>query len=156
MHGGSTQSHVKAAQQQQARLLLGKVWDPTAAPVTDAVAAMQQLAGRLEHSVHVLGTRIGGASPACEVCGRGDLALDSPEAIAWLRVVREQRQLLEAMERLGIAQRYVAVEAAKVDLIAAALGHVFDVLELDDGQRVVAGRVLMAELRSSEQGPVAS
>lgn len=150
LHGGSTPSHVVAAKQEQARRVLGQVWDPAAAPVTDAVAAMQKLAGQLEHAADVLGQRLGGDTEPCEVCGRGDLALDSPAAIAWLRVLREDRQLLEAMERLGIAQRFVTVEAARVELIAVALGRVFEVLELSDEQRAVGGRVLLDELRARE------
>lgn len=147
LHGGSTPTHVAAARQVQARAALAKVWDRDAAPVTDAVVAMQRLAGQLEHAADVLGSRIGGNQEACEHCGRGDLDLDSPAAVAWLRVLREDRQLLEAMERLGIAQRYVQVEAARVELIAVALGRVFEVLGLDEGQRVLGGRVLLEELR---------
>lgn len=144
MHGGKTPGAVEKAAERQAEeeagRVLTKVWDRDAAPVVDAVAAMQRLAGQLEHAVDVLGDRVETDE------------LDGPTALAWQRVVRELRQLLEAMERLGIAQRFVQVEAAKVELIAAALGRVFEVLELDDEQRVLGGTVLLRELRASEQG----
>lgn len=156
-HGGKAPAVAAKAAERQAEeaaaKTLRKVWDPNAAPVTDAVAAMQRLAGQLHHSTGVLGARLGGEEP-CEECGRSDLDMSSPEALAWLRVVREQRQLLEAMERLGIAQRYVQVESARVELMAVALERVFEVLGLDEEQRAVGGRVLLAELRSSSASGV--
>src|SRR5688572_12445417 len=98
MHGGKSPGAIERAAERQAEekagKVLAKVWDRDAAPVVDAVAAMQQLAGRLAHAVDVLGDRV----------EHDDL--DGPTALAWQRVVRELRQLLEAMERLGIAQRY--------------------------------------------------
>lgn len=155
LHGGSTPSHVAAAQQEQARQVLGSVWNPDAAPVTNAVAAMQQLAGRLEHAADALGSRLDSGEPPCEVCGRADLAMDSPAAVAWLRVLREDRQLLEAMERLGIAERFVQLEADRVRLMAAAVGRVFDELALGPEQRQTGMRVLLAELRAEVEGPPA-
>lgn len=155
-HGLTEAGRAKAAarvQEAEAWRVLSRVWDPAAKPVTDAVGALQRLAGQLDHSLHTIGGRLGGDGELCSACGRSDLSLDSPEALAWLRVVREQRQLLEAMERLGIAQRFVQVEAARVELIAVALGRVFDELGLDEEQRVVGGRVLLDELRAREGQP---
>lgn len=145
MHGGAApQARAKAAERQaeeQAARVLTKVWDRDAAPVTDAVAAMQRLAGRLENAVDVLGDRLVDDA----------VSLDAPEALAWQRVVRELRQLLEAMERLGIAQRYVQVEAARVGLIAGALERALEVAGVDVETRALVGRVLLEELRAGEQ-----
>jgi len=109
---------------------------------------MQRLAGQMRHAVDVLGSMLGSDQEPCEACGRVDVDLDSAPGVAWLRQQRELRALLEAMERLGIAQRYVQVESARVELIAAALGRVFEELGLSEEQRVVGGRVLFEELRA--------
>jgi hypothetical protein len=152
MHGGKSPGAVEKAAGRRAQVeagrVLSKVWDASAAPVTDAVGEMQRLAGQMRHAVDVLGAMLAGE--VCEECGRGPVELDSAPGVAWMRQQRELRQLLEAMERLGIAQRYVQVEAARVELIAVALGRVFEVLGLDDEQRVLGGRVLLDELRARE------
>lgn len=128
--------------------MLARVWDTAAAPVTDAVGEMQRLAGQMRHAVDMLGSMLGHDQEPCEVCGRVDVELDSAPGVAWLRQQRELRQLLEAMERLGIAQRYVQVESARVELMAVALGRVFEVLGLSEEQRVLGSRVLFEELRA--------
>lgn len=153
-HGGSA-GQVKAAaarrhQEEAAGRELARVWNPGAPPVTDAVAEMQRLAGQMRHAVDVLGSMLGDDQEPCSSCGRADVDLDSAPGVAWLRQQRELRQLLEAMERLGIAQRYVQVESARVNLIAVALERVFDELALSPEQRVVGGRVLLAELRAGD------
>lgn len=151
-HGGSAPQVKAAAQQRQveaaAQRIVGSVWNPDAAPVTNAVEAMQQLAGRLQHAADVLGARLDSGQPPCEACGRADLAMDSPAAVAWLRVLREDRQLLEAMERLGIAERFVQLEADQVRRMAAAVGLMFEELKWDREQREAGTRVLMAALRA--------
>lgn len=155
MHGGKSPGAVERAAERlveaEAERVLAsvRVWDPDAVPVTNAVVAMQRLAGQLEHSTHVLGGRLGSGEAPCEACGRADLAMGSAEAVAWLRVLRELRQLLESMERLGIAERYVQLEADRVRLVAAAVGRVFEVLELGAEQRRLGLEVLLAELRAS-------
>lgn len=142
----------------EASKVIAKLWDPDAAPVTNAVTAMQKLAGRLGHACEVLGHRLESGEP-CEVCGRGDLQLDSAAAAAWLRILRENRQLLVDMERLGIAQRYVQLEQDRVRLVAAAVARVFEVLALTPEQRIEGTRVLLTELRAGADvvpGEVAS
>jgi hypothetical protein len=154
MHGGKTPGAVERAaerlQEAEAGRVLAKVWDTTAAPVTDAVAEMQRLAGQMRHAVDVLGSMLGGDHEPCELCGRVDVDLDSAPGVAWLRQQRELRQLLEAMERLGIAQRYVQVESARINLMAVALERVFEELALSPEQRALGGRVLLAELRAGD------
>lgn len=114
MHGGKSRGAREAAarrrqEQQAAELAASLLWNPDAAPVTDPVMALQRMAGQLEHAMNVLGARINTAS------------LDGPDALAWSRVIREQRQLLVDIERLGIASRVVQVEQAKADLMLSWL-----------------------------------
>lgn len=155
LHLGSTESHVVAARKEAAGRVLAAIWNPNAAPITDSVSEMQRLAGGLREAVDVLGSQldIGGT---CEACGRGSVDLDSAHAIAWVRVLRELRQLLGEMERLGIAERLVALEAARVRLVAVAFGRALDAVGLGEEERVVATRVLLTELRAGqdEDGPV--
>ncbi|WP_193613138.1 hypothetical protein [Nocardioides lijunqiniae] len=153
-HGGGAPAVRAAAERRQLEaaagaVLAGMVWNPAAAPVTDNVLEMQRLAGSMRQAVDVLGGRLEDGDP-CEECGRGAGAdLDSVTGTAWLRVLRELRQLLADMQRLGIAERAVELEADRVRLIAVALGRVFDVLGLDVEQRGVGTRVLLEELRAA-------
>jgi hypothetical protein len=152
-HGGRAPAVAAAAAarvtEAEAVKVIGRLWNPDAEPITNAVDAMQRMAGRLGHACDVLGHRLESGEP-CDVCGRGDLQLDSAAAAAWLRILRENRQLLVDMERLGIAQRFVQLEADRVRLVAAAVGRVFEVLGLDEGQRVEGTRVLLKELRAAD------
>lgn len=140
-HGLTEAAKAKAAERRQEAaagdVVRKLVWDTDAKPVTSAIDALQLLAGRLTRAADVLG----------EDVDAGDL--DPVRATAWLRVVRELRQLLTEMERLGIAQAVVQVEADRLRLIALALAQVFDALELDSGQRELGTRVLFEALRSS-------
>lgn len=146
LHGGSTSSHVKHAQQQQAQELLASLlWNPDAPPITDSVGEMQRLAGSMRQTVDVLGAELEGGLD------------DAVKATAWLRVLRELRTLLADMKRLGIAEYAVNVEAAKTKLMAVAFGRALDALEaqlgvpLDGGAREEATRVLLSELRSAAE-----
>lgn len=142
MHGGKNpQAMARAEERQQEAAAAGVVaaiWDPDAAPVTNPVSALQRLAGQLDSALGVLGEGLDLAA----------LETQPVRAAAWLRVVRESRQLLADMERLGIAQRVVELEADRVRLMAAALGRVFDLLELDAVRRAELTRAFLAELRA--------
>lgn len=159
MHGGkSPQVQAAIARRQRdaaAAEVVAGLWNPEAAPVTDAVSALQQLAGSTRHALDHLGRQLTEQDP-CEECGRGEVDLESVSAAAWLRTLRELRQMLEAMERLNLGQKAVEVEAGRVRLVAAAVGRVFEVLELPAEQRVRGTEVLLAELRagSSAAGQV--
>jgi ATP phosphoribosyltransferase regulatory subunit HisZ len=143
-HGGSApQVRAKAIERQQAaeadKVIAKMIWRQDAEPITNAVEALQRLAGQVGHALDALG---------------GDLDLEALESqpvrtAAWLRLVREGRQLFEGMERLGIAERLVELEAGKVRLMAAALGRVFEVLELGPEQRSTATQVFLEELRAA-------
>jgi hypothetical protein len=115
--------------------------DPAAEPVTDPIRALQLLAGKLQRAAGVLGARVASTE------------LDGVTALAWTRVLRGFRQTLEGMQRPGLAERHVELEADRVRLMALALGRVFDVLGLNAGQRQVGTRVLLEELRAAAAVP---
>lgn len=156
MHGGKTPGAVEKAerrrQEEAAGRVLAKVWDPGAAPVVDVVTELQRLAGQMRHAVDVLGSMLGDNHEPCPECGRVDVDLDSAPGVAWLRQQRELRQLLVAMEGLNLEQRAVQVESRRQDLMVFAIGRVFEVLGLDEEQRVTGGRVLLEELRARDAG----
>lgn len=75
-----------------------------------------------------------------------------------VRAVREVLRIMERRARLfgldhadGIAERTLQLEQDKVRLVAVALFKVFDELGLDEEQRKVGTRILLAELRAADQ-----
>lgn len=145
---GLTVAGRAAAERRQTETAAAKVldglWVRDAVPVTNAVAGLQQLAGQLQHVADFLGGRL-------EAGG-----LDQVMTAAWLRVLRELRTALGEMERLGIAERAVEIEGARVRLMAIAFGKALDALgvELTVEQLARARAVLLAELRSAPELPV--
>lgn len=147
MHGGSTpKAKAKAAavvQEAQAEAVVKKlVWKADAPPVTNAVAGLQQLAGQLVHAAEVLGAELDAAD------------LEPVRAAAWLRILRELRQALAEMERLGIAGKAVEVEAGKVRLMAFALSRVFEVIDLPEAMRDIAISAFFDALRTEAAADV--
>lgn len=118
IHGGAAPAVRAAAQRRKAEAeataLLGAIWDPDAAPVTDPVEALMSLAGKLQNAVDVLGARV----------TVGDL--DDGAAVAWVRVLRELRQALEGLERLGLEQKRVRIAESAGQQLAAVVRSVLD------------------------------
>lgn len=130
LHGGSTPSHVAAAQRQQAdgvvrRLLL----DPSSQPVTDPVLSLQKLAGGLEGMVAELGARVNQLSA---LSPEGNASQLRAEVLLLERLIGHLRGLLVDMARLGLEDRVTAVLEAQGE----------QVYELVAG----IGRAVLAEL----------
>lgn len=124
MHGGKTPAaQTKAAevvQQEKAAAALSQLlWSQDAQPVTDAVAEMRGLAGKMRLAVDVLGSRLN-ERVVCPTCHRGPEPLDGTTGRAWLTAIREQRQLLMDMERLGLAEKQVELEADQAAKVITA------------------------------------
>lgn len=139
MHGGASPQARAAAQRRkaaaEATVMIESFWDPSAAPVTDPVEALASLAGRTQHTVDVLGARV----------SVGDL--DGSEALAFLRLVRELRQMLEGLDRLGLEERRVRIAEQAGHQLAAVVRAVLARLELTDDQQVLALTVVPEEFR---------
>ncbi len=118
MHGGATPAVRAAAERRRAEAeataLYDQVWKHDAAPVSDPVMALQRMAGQLEHAMNVLGAMVNATT------------VDSPASLAWARVVRESRQLLVDMGRLGIASRAVEIQQQQADLMLGWLTLAFE------------------------------
>lgn len=139
MHGGASPQARAAAERRKAEAeataLLEQVWNPGAPPVTNVVDALHSMAGRLEHSVNVLGARLA-SEP-----------LDSPNGVAWMRAIREQRQLLADIARLGIAEKHAELEAERAALVTTAFRAALAVLDLLPVDRDLAVRKFLEVLR---------
>lgn len=112
IHGGKSPQAREAAErrlkERGAEAMLRSVWEIDAAAVTDPIDALQRLSGQLQHTVNVLGARLDVDS------------LDSVTAMAWTKTMRELRQALADMARLGIAERHVEIEQERAQLVTAA------------------------------------
>lgn len=148
MHGGSSPQARRAAErrkaEQQATALLQVIWDPDAAPVTDPVAALQQLAGRLQHAANVLGARVDTES------------LDGATAVAWARVIRELRLALEGMEKLDLQGKEIQLEQERASLVTAAFRAALAAVDLLPRDRDLMVRTFLQMLGAPvpETGPV--
>lgn len=148
MHGGSSPQARRAAEQrkaqQQATALLEVIWDPTAAPVTDPVGALQALAGKLQHAANVLGARVDADD------------LDGPTAMAFTRMLRELRLALEGMERLDLQSREVELEQERASMVTAAFRAALAAVDLlpMDRDRMVRAFLQQLGVGVPEAGPV--
>lgn len=143
MHGGATPAVRAAADrrraEQQATALLEVIWDPNAAPVTNAVEALQALVGRLQHAANVLGARM-------ESDG-----LDGAAAIAWAKVLRELRQALVGMERLDLDNRVLELEQERASLVTSAFRAAIAVVELLPADRSLMVSTFLRSLGASDE-----
>jgi hypothetical protein len=98
--------------------VLEAVWDPTAAPVGNPVYALAALAGKAEHALDVLGARV--------TVGE----LEGATGAAWLRVMRELRQMLEGLERLDLASKSLELDQQLATMIVVAFREAIGRLSL--------------------------
>lgn len=138
-HGGAAPAVRAAAERRKAdaaaTALLELIWDPDAPPVTDPIAALQKLNGKTLHALDVLGARVSTES------------LDGPTAVAWLRVMREGRQMLEGLQRLGLEERQLRMTEETGQMLASLVRTVLERLELTETQQVLARDVVPDEFR---------
>lgn len=161
-HGGRAPQVAAAAVQREleakaGELLSRMIWNPSAVPVTDSVGEMRQLAGSMRHAADVLGSRLN-VDVVCEACGRGAEPLDGVTGTAWLRVLRELRQLLADMERLGIAGRAQELSESQAAVMFAIHQAVLELLhrELPGGLSVgLRDKVVETVLAGIGRGPEA-
>lgn len=146
MHGGSSPQARESARRRkveaQATVLYESLWDPSAAPVSSPVEALAAMAGKGMHALDVLGAR----------ASTGEL--DGPAGVAWLRVMREVRQMLEGLERLDLDQKRVHLAEQQGRLLASIVNAILDQLELTTEQRTLARVVVPAEFRRAAAGEV--
>lgn len=153
-HGGAAPQVREAAERRRqetaADALLGQVWRTDVDPISNPVDALQRLAGQLQHAGDVLGQRLATED------------LDGPAALAWNRTLRELRQALVEMARLGIAEKHLQLEQERANVVVAAFLGALDVAGLAPTVRSLAvdrflerlGDLVPDESRPDDGGPV--
>lgn len=133
MHGGSA-PQVKAAAEardleSRAAVALAKLWPSVgdAVPVKDPVSSMEQLAGQLSHMLDVVGGKVNDLD---HLAGGTGLTQLRGELVLLDKVAGHLRALLEAMARLGIAERHLQLEQERANVVVAALLAALDVAGL--------------------------
>ena len=138
-HGAKSPQAIAAARRRrdeaEATALLEVLWNPDAAPVTDPVEALAALAGKAQHALDVLGAQVTAGG------------LDGPAGVAWSRTMRELRQMLEGLERLGLEERRVKISEDIGHLLASVVRRVLDQLALSEDQWDQARVIVPAEFR---------
>lgn len=150
MHGGKSPG---ARENAEARELEAKakaevdklLWRglANAAPVKDPVASLERLAGALEQAVDVVGDKVNALG---QVAGGTGLTQLRGEVLLLERLLGHLRQALDAMARLGIAERHVELEQARAELVYAALVAALGSVTLLPVDRDLVVRVFLREL----------
>jgi hypothetical protein len=118
--------------------------DPDAEPITNPIGAFQRVAGEVRHAIDVIGRLI-------EEKGGAGSEEAAKQVAVWILLVREFRQVLEVMKRLGIWESVVELEKEKVTLSAVAFGRALDAAGVEGERREIAIGVLLTELRSQAE-----
>lgn len=152
-HGGSAPQTKAAAEQrdleQKADAEVRKLWVglDKAAPVKDPVGSLERLAGALEQAVDVVGGRVNALG---QVAGGQGLTQLRGEVVLLERLLGQLRQALDAMARLGIAERHVELEQERAQLVTSAFLAALGVVSLLPADR---DAMLRAFLGGIGRGP---
>lgn len=99
---------------------VGLLLDVNAAPVTDPVASLQKLAGKLESMADVLGGRVNDLKSTWNVTDSGSEQTRAEVAL-FERVLARLHSILTDMARLGIEDRSVRLEEARLNLVVTVI-----------------------------------
>lgn len=122
-HGARAPQVAAAAEQRElegkATEEVRKLWVglDAALEVKDPVGSLARLAGALEQAVDVVGGRANDLGPVTSVSSMQQLR---GEVVLLERLLSQLRQALDAMARLGIAERHVELEQARAELVTSA------------------------------------
>lgn len=145
LHGGSTASHVAAAQEKQAEVAIASLWPglASATPVKDPVDQMERLAGALTSMLDKVGEKVNKLDHLAageRLTGlRGELVLLD-------KVAGHLRALLADMARLGIAERHVQLEQERAQMVTAAFLAAIAVVQLLPADRDLVVRTFLEQL----------
>ena len=146
MHGGKSPGAQERGEQrvleQRADAEVRKLWvGLDAAPaVNDPVGSLSRLAGALEQAVDVVGSRV---NELGSVASGSSMQQLRGEVVLLERLLGQLRQALDAMARLGIAERQIVLEAEQAQaVISAFLGAVGAVQLLPADRDLVVRRFL--------------
>lgn len=167
LHGGCMPNHVAAAERIIAERAIGRLLaNPHAAPVTDPLGELARIAGMVGATVEVLSGRV---NELASLTGVTDSGSEQVRAIVglWERMIKQSESLLTTMAKLGIEDRSVRLEEARVAAVVgvlqatagALLAGALRELAAADGERLRAvwpglvGEVIPAQLRALGAGP---
>lgn len=132
-HGGSAPQVKAAAEQREleanADAEVRKLWVglDQAQPVKDPIASLERLAGALESAVDVVGSKVNDLS---HLAGGTGLTGMRGEVVLLERLLGQLRQALDAMARLGIAERHVQLEQERAQMVTSAFLAAIAVVQL--------------------------
>jgi hypothetical protein len=146
-HGGASPQAREAARRRrveaEATVLLEPLWKMDASPITNPVQALADLAGKARNALDVLGARV----------TVGDL--DGPAGHAWLRTMRELRQMLEGLERLDLAAKALELDQQLATMIVVAFREAIGRLHLPPGDAAQITAVFLESLTFEDGEPPA-
>lgn len=137
-HGGKSPQALAAAAQRQAEQAaaesLTRLWPGLSVDrrVTDPLGGLEQLAGALEHMVDQVGRKV---NELQNYATGKDLAQLRAEIVLFERLLKTLQSTLRDMASLGIAERYVELEKAKVDIVMSAFLKALEGAGLDEERR---------------------
>jgi len=126
VHGGMAKQNRLAAErrmkEEEARVMLAErtIWDQNAAPTKNAVEELAELSGKLREAVATIGARLEPKNP-CVCCGLDGLEADAVNSSALRILVKEYRTVLSDLAKLGIEDRRIKLEEAKIFILVEAL-----------------------------------
>lgn len=148
-HGLTAAGRAKAEEKQledRAGKELAKLWIglDQATPVKDPITSLERLAGALENAVDVVGGRVNDLG---NLAGGAGLTQLRGEVILLERLLGQLRQALDAMARLGLAERQVELQQEQAALVTSAFMGALAVLTgLLPADRDLAVRTFLAGL----------
>ena len=149
MHGGSAPQAKAAAEQRElerkASEEVAKLWVglDQATPVKDPVASLERMAGALENAVDVVGKQV---NELQHLAGGTGLTQLRGEVVLLERLLGQLRQALDAMARLGIAERHVELEQERAQLVVSAFLAALAVISLLPADRDAMLRTFLVGL----------
>ena len=149
MHGGSAPQAKAAAEQREleakADAQVRKLWVglDSAPAVTDPVASLARLAGALEQAVDVVGLKV---NELGSVASGSSMQQLRGEVVLLERLLGQLRQALDAMARLGIAERQIEVDQQLAQLVTAAFLAAVQTVSLLPADRDLMLRTFLAGL----------
>ena len=126
-----------------------KLWPglANADPVKDPVDSMARLAGGLEQFLDVVGAKVNDLN---HLAAGDSMSQLRGELVLWERTAAMLGRLLDAMARLGIAERHVELEQARAELVTSAFLAALQAVVLVPADRDV---MLRAFLQGLGRGP---
>ncbi len=120
-HGGCTPDHVAGAAKVMAadslaRDVSRRVVKVDASPVTDPVGELARLAGTVRATVDVLSERVNALGELTNTTDAGSEQVRAVVAL-WERMIKQSHALLADLARLGIEDRTVRLEEARVEAV---------------------------------------